>query len=307
MQKKDFWDITNKTQTKTKLKILNDYLSAWAKILAAQKWCQEMYFIDCFVGRGKYNNEGVKNSVLGSPLIALEIAKLVKEKYNKDLKCIFVEKDKNAFQDLEKFVSPYIKRGFYVKCFNGDINKKIDDILPIISGKAPIFFFIDPAGINIYREMLVKMLNIPNVAKEFLINYICKGVERCLAFGKKCKKNLPIDIQKMAIGNLRRIQDFFGEDWKNLTSEEKENLKIYLNIFADYNDKVAKKYELGAKIIDICYNKGRNKYYLIFLSRNTGAKSIIEDIYKKVTLDGTLFQCLPKKEQDKMLQGSFDI
>ncbi|MCX6813391.1 MAG: three-Cys-motif partner protein TcmP [Candidatus Azambacteria bacterium] len=83
---KDFWNITNKPQTKTKLKILEDYLHAWAKILAKQSWCHEMYFVDCFAGRGKYHNEGKEDSVLGSPLIALEVAKLVKEKYNKDIK-----------------------------------------------------------------------------------------------------------------------------------------------------------------------------------------------------------------------------
>lgn len=304
---KDFWDITDKPQTKTKLKILNSYLSAWAKILANQKWCDEMYFVDCFAGRGKYHNEGKKDSISGSPLIALETAKLIKEKYNKNINCVFVEENKKIFFELEKFVKPYIENGFNVKIINGDINSKIDDVLKIVSGRSPIFFFIDPAGISISREMLKKVLNVPNVAKEFLINYICKGVERCYAFGKKCDEELPIDIQKRAIGNLRRIQDFFGEDWKRLTTEEKDNLKVYLNIVADYNDKVVEKHKLGAKVIDICYNKGRNKYYLIFLSRNAGAKGIIEDIYKKVKLDGTLFQSLSKKEKDKMFQDSFDI
>lgn len=305
---KYFWDVTNKPQTKTKLKILSDYLSAWAKILAKQNWCKEMYFVDCFSGRGRYHNDGKENSVLGSPLLALEIAKLIKEKYNKDLKCIFVEENKQIFLELRKFVAPYIESGLDVKLFNGDINGKIDDVLRIVSGRAPVFFFIDPDGIGISREMLKKSLNIPNVAKEFLINYICKGVERCYAFGKKCAEDLPIEVQKKAVGNLRRIQDFFGDDWKHLTNKEKENLKTYLNVVGDYNDKIInEKHKLGAKIIDICYNKGRNRYYLIFLSRNAGAKDIIEDVYKKVKLDGTLFQSLSRKDKDKMFRGSFDI
>lgn len=304
---KNFWDITDKPQTKTKLKILSDYLCVWAKILASQKWCDKLYFVDCFAGRGKYHNEGREDSVFGSPLIALEVAKLVREKYHKDMECVFVEEDKKIFSELENFVKPYIGSGFNVKMFNGDVNKKIGDVLQIVSGKSPIFFFMDPGGIDISRETLEGALNIPNVAKEFLVNYICKGVERCYAFGKRCDEGLPINIQKMAIGNLRRIQEFFGEDWKCLTDKEKENLKIYLNVVADYNDRVVKKYRLGAKVIDICYNKGRNKYYLIFLSRNSGAKGIIEDIYKKVKLDGTLFQSLSKKEKDKMFQGSFDL
>lgn len=307
MKNKNFWDITNKPQTKTKLKILNDYLLAWAGILAKQRWCNKIYFVDCFAGRGKYYNEGIENSVPGSPLIALEVAKIVKEKYGKTLKCIFVEKNKNVFLELKKIIEPYVKNGFEIELFNGDINEKIDDIIPIISGRSPVFFFIDPAGISISREMLRKTLNIPNVAKEFLINYICKGVERCYAFGKKCDDDLPIDIKKMAISNLRLIQNFFGDDWKNLSNKERENIKIYLNVVANHNDGIPEKHKLGAKVIDICYNNGRNKYYLIFLSRNFGAKSIIEDIYKKIKLDGTLFQNLPKKERAKMLQGQFDL
>jgi three-Cys-motif partner protein len=303
----NFWDITNKPQTKTKLKILGDYLSAWAKILANQSWCKEMYYVDCFAGRGKYHCDGKKDSVLGSPLMALEIARSIKEQKGKNLNCIFIEEDEQTFLELSKFIEPYRNQGLSVKILRGDINEKIDDVLGIISGRAPIFFFIDPAGINISREMLKKTLEIPNVAKEYLINYICKGVERCYALGKKCNEELPVHMHKMAIGNLRRIQDFFGDDWKLLSDKEKNNLKVYLNIFANHNDKVAEKHQLKAKVIDICYNKGRNKYYLIFLSRNTGAKGIIEDIFKKVKSEGTLFQNLPKREKDNMFQGTFDI
>lgn len=304
---KNFWDLTKKPQTKTKLKILEDYLSAWAKILAKQKWCNQLYYIDCFSGRGKYSNDGKENSILGSPLIALEIAKLVKEKYQKELKCIFIEENKKVFSELEKFVQPYILTGLNAKLINGNINNKIDEVINIVSGKSPVFFFIDPDGISISREMMEKVLNIPNVAKEYLINYICKGVERCYAFGKKCDEDLPINIHKMAIGNLRRIQDFFGEEWKGLTNQEKENLKLYLNIVANHNEKIADKYKLGAKVIDICYNKGRNKYYLIFLSRNAAAKGIVEDIYKTIKLDGTLFKALSSNEKNQMFQGKFDI
>ncbi len=303
----NFWDISNKPQTKTKLIILKDYLSAWSKILCRQSWCRQLYYVDCFAGRGKYHNNGEADSELGSPLIALETAKAIKDKYGKDIRCIFVEEDKKVFSDLKNFVRPYIDYGLRVELINGDINEKIDDVLKRVSGHSPIFFFIDPNGINIRREMLKKSLGIPNVAKEFLINYISKGVERCYAFGKKAEEDLPIHIHKRAIGNLRRIKEFFGKDWESLTDKEKENLKVYLNIVADSNENAPERHKLGAKIIDICYNKGRNKYYLIFLSRNVNAKGIIEDIYMKVKNDGTLFSSLPRKQQRAMLQGKFDI
>ena len=74
-----------------------------------------------------------------------------------------------------------------------------------------------------------------------------------------------------------------------------------------FNKNSSPKNQLKAKVIDIYYNKNRNKYYLIFLSRNKRASKIIDDIYKKVKLDGTLFSILPTKEKEKMFQGKFDI
>ena len=237
MAKKDFWDLTNKPQTKTKLNILNNYLSAWAKIFGKQDWCKSIYYIDCFAGRGKYHNDGGLNVIDGSPLIALKIAKIFKEKYNKKLVCYFAENDVEVFNELQNFTDVF-KTNVDFECTQGDINDVIDNVLTKIPRGNPVFFFLDPKGINIKRETLEKMLAIPNI-KEFLINYIQKGVERCYAFGKKFDEDLPIDIQKRAVSNLKRIQDFFGSDWQYLTDDEKRNLKVYLNVIVSYNKIVA--------------------------------------------------------------------
>ena len=204
----DFWDLTDKPQTKTKLQILKDYLNAWAIIFARQKWCDEMYYVDCCAGRGKYHNNGQKDIIDGSPLVALNIAKYVKDIYKKKMNCLFIESDQKVFNDLQKFAASFKDEKIQFECLLGDINNNIDEVLSKIPDKVPIFFFIDPSGIDIKRDTLEKMLNKNNI-KEFLINYIQKGVERCQAFGEKCEDDtLPIKIHKMAISNLRRVQDF---------------------------------------------------------------------------------------------------
>lgn len=300
----NYWDLANKPQTKIKLKILNDYLSAWAKIFAKQEYCEELYYVDCFAGRGKYNNEQQKDAINGSPLIALDIARNISVNYHKKITCFFVEKDPITFKDLQRFVAPFET---YTKAFleKGDVNLKIDDILAQIPSKrwCPIFFFIDPGGIDIKKESIEKMLDRPNI-KEFLITYIQKGVERCLGLGSKANK-LPVDIRTRAITNLRRVEDFFGTSWKGLTKNERDNLKKYLNTFVEYNERVLEKDKLAFKGIDILYNQGRNKYYLIFISRNKNALSIIDDIYRKTKVDGTLFVSLPTIEKKKIYR--FDI
>jgi len=305
MTKNDFWDLAEKPQTKIKLRILRDYLRAWVTIFTKQKWCKSLYYVDCCAGRGKYHNGDQKDIIDGSPLIALSIAEELKAKNNFELTCIFVEQEPATFKELEKICSPFkSKVGFHV--IQGSINSKIEEILTLIPKEAPIFFFIDPEGISIHRETIEKILQKQNI-KEFLITYIQKGIERCLGFGKKDVKNLPIDIQKRAISNLKKIEDFFGTDWEKLSKDQKENLKNYLGIFSEYNETVEEKDKLESRIIDIFYNRGRNKYYLIFISRNKNALKIIEDVFTTIKLDGTLFNALSYKEKRKMLQGTFEI
>lgn len=306
MLKKDFWDLTDKPQTKTKLKILKDYLNAWAIIFAKQKWCNSFYFVDCFAGRGKYNNDNQKDIIDGSPIIALNISKNIKEKYGKEMNCFFVEKDPEVFSELQKLTNQFQNQGIKFECIEGDINNKIKNILDVIPKGVPIFFFMDPSGIDIKRNTVELILAKSNI-KEFLINYIQKGVERCYAFGKKYKEDLPLDIHKRAVSNLQKIQDVFGQDWERLSEDQKDNLKLFLNPVIEYNKIAEERNRLDAKIIDIYYNKNRNKYYLIFLSRNSVANKIIEDIYIGVKAGGTLFDSLPTEEKKKLFQGKFEI
>lgn len=306
MAKNNYWDLTNKPQTKIKLNILWNYLNAWAKIFAKRKYCKKLYYVDCFAGRGKYHNEGQKNVIDGSPLIALNIAENIKRKYGREMTCFFVEEDAKVFRDLQRFIKQFTTK-IEIYPVKGDVNKKIDKVLTQIPNDrwSPIFFFIDPSGIDIKSESIEKMLNKINI-KEFLITYIQKGVERCLGFGSKAEI-LPIDIQKGAISNLKRVEDFFGTSWKNLSKNEKENLKRYLDVFVKYNQNMDTKDKLKFRIIDIFYNRGRSKYYLIFISRNDTALKIIGDIYIKIKADGTLFNILPLSEKKKMFHREFEI
>lgn len=302
-----FWDLTNKPQTKIKLNILKDYLAAWAIIFAKQPWCKKVYYVDCCAGRGKYHDQRQKDIINGSPIVALEIAKAIKLKRGLDMTCFFIERDSKVIKDLKKFTKPFdMKVNFDM--IEGDLNNEIDNVLNKIPDGAPIFFFIDPEGIDVKRDSIEKMLAKKNI-KEFLITYIQKGVERCLGFAPKTptETDLPININKKAISNLRKVEDFFGKDWRYLSRNQKENLKKYLEVFIEYNEKAEQKDKLKRRSIDILYNQGRNKYHLIFISRKDEALGIIEDILIKTEVSGTLLARLPYQEKKKFFQGKFDI
>lgn len=151
MKREDLWDITNKEQTQLKLDILEKYLKQWALIIG--ETFSSGYYIDCFAGRGKYHKDGIKNSVLGSPLIAQKIGLEVQAKKQKKgksfkFKIIGVESDKDNF-----FTERVLSRGFKV-ILNFDV--------PYPDRSATFYNLIfatnNPTGKKIMSHILTKKL-----------------------------------------------------------------------------------------------------------------------------------------------------
>lgn len=94
MPKNDYWDLTNRPHTKLKLEIYKKYLDAWSVIFLTQKYYEEVYIIDCFAGRGRYQENG--NLVDGSPLIAVKAAKKFQDTFNNK-----GNKNKNSFKKFK--------------------------------------------------------------------------------------------------------------------------------------------------------------------------------------------------------------
>lgn len=147
--KEDLWDITKKEQTQIKLNILEQYLKQWAMIIGNN--FKEGYYVDCFAGRGKYHKNGIKNCVLGSPLIAQRVGlevQLKKQEKGKSFKfkIIAIEADKENIDDLRKFFDEHDpERKVNVKTKQGEFQTLLPDVMKTI-GTSPSFFFIDPYG-----------------------------------------------------------------------------------------------------------------------------------------------------------------
>lgn len=303
MVKDSFWDSSKRPHTKIKHRILRDYLSAWSKIFGNRNWCKDIYYIDCCSGRGKYDEQGKKDSVDGSPIIALEIAKIFKEKYKKNMICLFIEKDQNNYNNLKKFTQHYESEGLIFDCLKGDINNMINQVIETIPRESPVFFFIDPENLGIKRSTIQTMIEIPNI-KEFLITYIYKGAERSLGLISKYKKSMSVVLKKRILGNFKKIKEIFGDDWKVWPNKQKDYLETYLKPITEFNKDCEPQYRLKAKIIDIYYNKGRSKYYLIFLSRNDIANKIIQDIFTAVKTEKSF---LASRENKRIFQDKFNF
>lgn len=288
----NFWDLTQRPYTQLKLRILKNYLSAWSKILFAtaakhRDWAsyQELYYVDCFAGRGKYDLDGKADHVNGSPLIALECASALQEqaKYSGiKLNCIFIENSRLLSGKLEEFCKPYEHKVDYQILKKTDFNEIIPSVLRTV-GRHPAFFFIDPDGIKELKKDSLSQIVSRSGPTDILLNYIKGGVERIAGLARKrLPEILAREVLEKDMKTIKALTDFYGLGiFDNLDTTEKARLK-------EWTKSVLESSRLKeVAVFDMPYrHRADNIYYLLFASRKPVAKKIIVDIFKNAKREG---------------------
>lgn len=276
----DFWDITNRPSTKTKLEILEKVFNVWLTIWNNQNWVSnEWYVLDLFAGRGKYTDSGKDRN--GSPLIFLQkiLEKIEKLHPNIRIKLFVVEKDAQNFKELKKNVAIFIKNNpslndkIDVNFFNDDCNKAIDRILSQLRNdeKHPIFILIDPTGLQIKKNTMEKIVTLQN-PKDIMFNYILEGVRRTAGVAKKAKQGKDLSIKE--IKTVETLKDFIGKDIDVINKSDMDILTEFCSAFTSK----------GLKVIayDVPYpDKSDTLYYLLFMSKKLTITNIVKNIYAK--------------------------
>lgn len=239
-----------KEHTRVKHEILEKYLKTWINVLA--KWYKVCYF-DCFAGRGRYT-DGKE----GSPLIALRAASDLKNErnhINNEIELIFIEKDKNNYENLQIVVNEELdinKDKYSNITVKPPINDEFTNVVtPLIGdyGKFyPSFFFIDPFGFSgVPMEIIKNILSIPKT--EVFINFMIRDVNRFLTssthlrsleelFGienvlKTIKNRFPDMDRESALLKLYReqLKEYAGADFNfpfKVNADEKVQTTYYL-------------------------------------------------------------------------------
>ena len=163
MVRETIWDLGEHTRAKHQL--LRNYLEAWFPILTIQRKVNQVIFLDGFAGPGVY-----KGGEPGSPIIAL--ATLVDHRSFNNLNAtrfrfIFVEKDKERYENLKKEVESYWGRrsegkptNVSTEFYNTDFLQVANQMIADNKGQyVPTFAFIDPFGwkgvpMSVIRELL---------------------------------------------------------------------------------------------------------------------------------------------------------
>jgi len=278
---KALYDISGRSSsTRTKLAILEKYIDVWLTIWNKQDWTEnEWYILDLFAGRGSYADTGGKE-VSGSPLNFLE-AIAAKKNLRKGLKIklFFVEKDRPSYRilvdNVNKFkaANPQIDDIADIQLFNDDCNNVIDKILAQIknTGKHPLFVFVDPTGLQIKKETMLKVVKLAN-PKDILFNYIEEGVRRTAGLAKKAARGVGL-IEK-EIKTIDTLREFIGDE-VSMTSAHRKILEDYVNSLFTVS---------GLKVIgyDIKYpDRNDILYYLLFASKKPSITNIVKDIYAR--------------------------
>lgn len=281
--RKDYWDLTQRPHTELKLTILEEYVYFWADFLLKlgikNEWktFQEIYYIDCFAGRGKYHKDGAEDSIPGSPLIGLNCALAMSKKYEGKAKvhCMLVEENKKNFQELEIFCEAYSGKVEFT-LMQRDFNECCEEIIGKI-GQHPSFFFIDPGGIQVKKETIqaIAKKEGPN---DLLFNYIKGGPERITGLMKKTDlTNLDEKEALKRLKTFKTLEDFYGATiYNSLEKNEKERLQEWVETIL----KSGKLKECA--VFDMPYPKRKDAiYYLLFASRKQVANKIIKHIFTK--------------------------
>lgn len=299
------WDY--KRQTQIKHAILEKYLWAWLRILGKRRCL--LYYVDGFAGPGRYKEESTGEIKQGSPVIAIKAYLEHREKGEQyELKFINVEKDEANWQELEDSTRVF-KSQVDIENIPGEFLDNIDHILKKI-GNAFAFFFVDPFGISGIEFAEIETV-FARENTEILLNFNYEGLRRCV--GELENLNHPDPKQRRkaekTIDRVCKMLSLTKEELREIVKVSGFPKKKEISLLGDYVNKLRNHknsvYPLPLKVP----GKERTFYYLIFMTSNIYALSIMKDIMKKEkkTEEGEekLFLPLPEVEPENVKKKLF--
>ena len=248
--------------TKFKHELLRKYLRGWIYILGG--YHERICFFDCFAGRGTYITDG-EETIYGSPLIALQLAKSIPDNYGKFV-FVLIEKEKKNYNDL---VDEFKKEGWdnkkiLVDFYNEEFSTIAGQMLAYFKNEggrlAPSFFFIDPFGFKGIPFPIVKeILSFPKT--EVFFTFMTRDITRFLSSDK----------------HEGVLNELFGDDcWKEISikdNKEQALIELYMKKLKTIADaKFVLPFRVGA-------DKVRSTtYYLLHISNHFKAYRLMKDI-----------------------------
>jgi len=277
------WTLNGRVHTRAKLRILADYLHAWATII--KDHFAVAYYVDGFAGAGSYDYRGI--DVLGSPGIGATVGRLAggaTAQKNRcfELRCRFVEANPQTCVSLRSALTGLGAPTASVLCGRfGDLEGQIVSEIRDGPKGAPAFFFIDPYGIGgLSLSSVRRILALPHT--EALVNLNLPSIRRHAG-----------QVESLDVGDALRakaeqkLRLLFGDDswqdvWRRGLPTEREEGLLEL-----YASKLNARFRCSYRM---CRDRtGKLMYYLVHATNNDKGASIMGYLLEREQAARTLF------------------
>ncbi|HUI93048.1 MAG TPA: three-Cys-motif partner protein TcmP [Chitinivibrionales bacterium] len=261
--------------SEVKLSIIKEYVDAYTKIMAGQKYQFKCIYVDAFAGAGKHVSKQTGEIIDGSPVNALKIKNKFHEYHFIDINDLKIAELEAASKELNNvFIYP------------GDCNK-------IIEGKVfprakyedykRAVCLLDPYGIHLDWNLIKKAGEMKSV--EIFLNFPIMDINR---------NALKHEKEKVDDKQILRMNRFWGDEtWREVgyTKSQQQDLfgeprdeKVSNEEFEQTFRKRLKEiagFKFVPEPMPMRNSNNSIVYYLYFAGQNETGKKIIEGIFKK--------------------------
>lgn len=230
----------------------------------------ELCYVDCFAGPWGDESEELDSNSIAISLRLLDKCQqeLRRHGRNTRFRALYVEKDRAAFERLERYLREHTPTGIEAQALEGDFVELRPSILEWCGERPFVFFFIDPTkwtpvGVGVLKPLLQRPRS------EFLINFMYDFLSRAASMSDL--KAQMVDL----LGEAPEVKELHGEAReKHLLDMYRRNLKRLL----------PRKWPARSAYVRVLdRKKERPKYHLVYLTSHP--RGIVEFMEISETLD----------------------
>ena len=262
-------------QTAVKHRVLERYLTP-LPLIVGRTWVKDVTVVDCCSGPWNTTTHDLSDSSVGIAVRQLRQARdtLASEGHTVNFRCLFVEKDRGAYAELEAFCRTVVD--IQVRPLFGNFVELIPEILKFVdqhAGSFP-FFFIDPKG---WSPLKIRQLTplLQREPGEVLITFMTSHIRRFL------------ESEGKDFGALLGARVL--ENMHNLSGQERDDAAAFA-----YADQVARAGNFDYVCATLVLNPQRDQthYHLIYGTRHP--KGV--DVFKQAERNASEFMALARAD-----------
>lgn len=247
--------------------VLKEYLGQWAHKLgstARQSGSTHLWYVDAFAGPWKQRHLELRDTSFAIGLEALEAAAITWQGrgYSVELSAVCVEKDPDAYAELESFLTKRCGR-VAARAIQGKFGDHANEIAAML-GRDPAFVLVDPLG---WKDAAMRYIA-PLAAKgprDIMVNVMFDHLNR--------QKDRDVEILR------QQMRDFFGLGDADLPAGLDEDA-----LFRLYRSQLKEKCGLSyaADLIVPHPTIDRTKFHLVVGGKNKAVVEVFREVERRV-------------------------